>query len=42
MLINNALLAIPTLAPNSTTITAFVTSIGVIFMIAANFAKRRD
>jgi hypothetical protein len=31
MLINNALLAIPNLAPNSTTITAFITFIGVIF-----------
>lgn len=37
MLINNSMLNIPSLAQNSTTITALITSIGMIFMIAANF-----
>lgn len=37
MLINSNLLRIPQLAPNSTTITAFITSIGVIFLIIGNY-----
>jgi drug/metabolite transporter (DMT)-like permease len=37
MLVNNSLLKIPNLAQNSTTITAFITSVGIIFMIAANY-----
>lgn len=36
MLINGKLLMIPKLASNSTTITAFITSISVIFLIIGN------
>lgn len=37
MLINNNLLKNPNLAENSTTITSFITSIGIIFLILGNY-----
>ena len=37
ILINNSLLKMPNLAGSSTTITAFITSIAMIFVIAANY-----
>lgn len=37
ILINNSLLKIPNLATSSTTITAFVTSIAMVFVIIANY-----
>jgi drug/metabolite transporter (DMT)-like permease len=37
MLINSSLLKIPELAGNSTTITAFITSVSAIFLILANY-----
>jgi drug/metabolite transporter (DMT)-like permease len=38
ILINNALLKIPHLAQSSTTITMFITSIAMVFVILANYA----
>ena len=37
ILINNSLLKIPSLAENSTTITSFITAIGFIFIMIANY-----
>lgn len=37
ILINNTLLKIPSLAQNSTTITAFITLISAIFLVSANY-----
>jgi drug/metabolite transporter (DMT)-like permease len=37
MLINGKLLKIPSLSRNSTTITAFITSVAAIFMLIANY-----
>lgn len=37
ILINNSLMKIPDLAQSSTTITALITSVGMIFVIAANY-----
>lgn len=37
MLLNAQLLKIPSLAQNSTTIAGFITSVGVIFVILANY-----
>jgi len=37
ILVNNSLLKIPNLANSSTTITAFITSIAMVFVIIANY-----
>ena len=38
MIINNHILKIPSLAQNSTSITSLVTSVSLIFLLAANYA----
>lgn len=37
MVINSNLLKIPSLAQNSTNITAFITSVGIVFLVAGNY-----
>ena len=37
IMVNNSLLKIPTLAGSSTTITTFITSIAMVFVIVANY-----